>query len=111
MVGKNSSTLTISANGQSITVPVVANILYGGSGSSGNLAISPASVAFNLQSSSSAQSQYISLSASTSTVFVATATTANGGNWLGAAPSSGVTPSTLIVSANPAWPPEPTPAP
>ena len=75
----------------------------GSGGSTGSLSFTPSSMSFTSVNGSTPGAQTLSVTANTSTSFVGTITYASGsGSWLTVSPLSGVTPTNLSVSVNPA---------
>ena len=85
-----------------VTVPVVLVVNGGGGSGGGTLSFSPSSLSFSSVNGSVPAAQTLSVSATSTTSFVATIGYVNGSGWLTVNPTSGVTTSSLSVSANPA---------
>ena len=81
----------------SVTVTVTLTIT-----SSATMTVTPGSLAFGFQQGGSQPaSQNLAVSATSTVSFTATASTSSGGSWLTVNPTSGTTPATLTVAANP----------
>lgn len=66
------------------------------------LSVMPAALHFQAQQNASVQSQSLQIGGTAGTMWQATAMTSSGGGWLSLAPASGMTPSSLTVTINPA---------
>jgi uncharacterized protein (TIGR03437 family) len=97
-VGSYSGNVTVAAagaDGSPIMVPVTLNVLVPHA-----LSVSPTLITFTTQPGSTAvQSAQVQLSSAGGSTSYTVAT--SGGTWLGASPSSGATPATITVTANP----------
>jgi hypothetical protein len=96
-VGTYTASVTISSNNVYVRVPVTLNIT---SGTTAGFAVTPASLAFGYQQGGTLPtSQKLSVTDGTTVSFT---DVTSGASWLSVSPSSGTTPGSIIVSANPA---------
>jgi len=95
-VGTYHGSILISSSNGSVTIPVTLTV----TGTTG-LTVTPSSLAFGVQQGGSPQSQSLSVGGGSGINFTAAASTTSGGSWLTVTPTSGTTPATLTVSANP----------
>ena len=105
--GTYSGSISVSQSGAAnspTTIPVLLVVNGGGSGgSTGSLSFNPSSMSFSSLNGSTPGAQTLSINANSSTSFVGTVTyTSGSGSWLTVTPLSGVTPTNLTVSTNPA---------
>ena len=95
--GTYNGSIAISSSLGTVTVPVTLTIA-----AAATMMVTPSTLAFGFQQGGSPpSSQSLSVSSTTPTSFTASATTSSGGAWLAVSPTSGTTPATLGVSANP----------
>lgn len=99
-----SFTVTLAGIG-STNIPVTFAVGSGGGGTGGGtLSLSPTSLTFNTPSTAQLPTQQIiSVSGSGSVSYTATTTTTTGAGWLTVNPASGLTPSAVVVTANPTF--------
>ena len=105
--GTYSGSVSVSQSGAAnspTAIPVLLVVNGGGSGgSTGSLSFNPSSMSFSSLNGSTPGAQTLSVNANSSTSFVGTVTyTSGSGSWLTVTPLSGVTPTNLTVSTNPA---------
>ena len=95
--GTYTGTVAMSSSIGSATVTVTLTVT-----NSATMTVTPGSLAFGFQQGGTAPaSQNLSVSSTSPVSFTATASTSSGGSWLTVNPTSGTTPATLRVSANP----------
>jgi hypothetical protein len=98
--GTYSATITVTAGGSSVRVPVTLNI--SAATQQASLRVSPSSLSFSYQQGGTAPaSQTLSVSSSVSTTAIAYTDTPVGGSWFSVNRTSGTTPSSIGVSVNP----------
>ena len=105
--GTYSGSISVSQSGAAnspTTIPILLVVNGGGSGgSTGSLSFTPSSMSFSSLNGSTPGAQTLSVSANSSTSFVGSISyTSGSGSWLTVTPLSGVTPTNLTVSTNPA---------
>ncbi len=100
--GTYSATISFNANGLVQTVPVTLTVSTSGGGNTGNLTVTPTSLAFTAQQGSSPGAQSLSINSASGTAGVGfTVQVTSGSTWLvTSANANNTTPSTLTVSVN-----------